>query len=136
MAVFHYCAERLKDVPLFESCSDESLGKLNDEGALYNDFDGNVSLLDMADFQPSQSFEYNLLHGECSSSTTVSHADIDIDSVFLQADDDDHTLWEILAEDFEKDLPTDNIAYIEKVYHLVNNPDEFEEFLHADHIER
>ena len=39
MKVFHYCAEVLKDTPLFEACNTRELLANDREGAIYNDFD-------------------------------------------------------------------------------------------------
>ena len=53
MKVFHYCAEVLKGVSVFESCSNEDLLKMlkdDGEGAVYNDFGRTGTLLVDEDF--------------------------------------------------------------------------------------
>ena len=135
MMVFHFIAAKIKDVPLFESCADQDLSNSNEEGAIYNDFDGNnISLLDKDDFLQSQLIDYNNSQEMNLDSTAVNEQDID--TLFLQADEDDFTRWDIPSEYFEKDLPPNDFIYISKVHHLVNNDEEMDLHLYTDHINR
>ena len=63
MEVFHYCAERLKDIPLFTTCKDEDVFQQERKekmGSIYNDFDFNpassVEYENFNDFESMESF--------------------------------------------------------------------------------
>lgn len=97
MEVFHYCAEVLKEMPLFESCTNEELFRLKREelrtGAVFNDYDGLVDqLLADSDFESESA-------GESTSSETTSEAELtftehEMDLYFLGADENDPQRWE------------------------------------------
>ncbi|XP_066933226.1 uncharacterized protein [Clytia hemisphaerica] len=97
MEVFHYCGEVLKEMPLFEPCTNEELFRLKREelrtGTVFNDYDGLVDqLLADSDFESESA-------GESTSSETTSEAELtftehEIDLYFLGADENDPQRWE------------------------------------------
>lgn len=113
MKVFHYCAEVLKEQPLFESCRDEDILKKNDdEGAVYNDFENSGCLLEESDFTTSDSEnEVNI--------DKVKIKRTDIDLAFLQADDEDPDRWHFKSNLFEANLPPSSFSYQKKVKDLL-----------------
>ena len=57
MKIFHYLAEQLKDVPLFENI-DIDIEDV-DDGAIYNDFDGDYTKLLEEDDDEEMSFSFS-----------------------------------------------------------------------------
>lgn len=99
MEVFHYCAEVLKDVPLFESIPDSVVNKVKqfNSGAIYNDVSGcNESLMRESDFEDEELYE-----ADSSNNEDVTELDLeepivtqnDIDEYFLQSDEADPNRW-------------------------------------------
>ena len=100
MKIFHYCAEVLKDIPIFETCSDTEALKPQrfTEGAIYNDWDGMS-----ADLIMDEEFEDDLMgsvefyddddevNEEMVYEPEVTQEDIDY--YFLQSDEADESRW-------------------------------------------
>ena len=100
MPVFHYCADALKDEPLFsDNDSDsQSNGNNSDEGAKYNDFDRKEhSLLDIDEIS-----EYNFSQDwfQRGISSITEEAAIELvpenmmDDTFLARDEEHPELWQ------------------------------------------
>jgi len=121
MQIFHYCAAVLRDVPLFESCSDGLIHKeaySNQEGSVYNDFDTNpMDLLSDASTDDDIEEEENIVRFK----STV--GDDDIEKVFLAADQEDYERWSVDHSLFDYQNPSQSSVYIEKVYKLLNEGD-------------
>lgn len=95
MSVFHYCSEVLKDTPLFETCTDEQALRRTryNEGAVYNDFDGEAGdLVHDSDFEEKQFFDSGNTSSDFEEEPSFSQEEID--SYFLAADDCDVTRWQ------------------------------------------
>lgn len=136
MQVFHYCAERLKGVALFESCPNSALRKkANRDGALYNDFDGDpASLMKDSDFNeagPSSQID-------ASSDIDDPVSQVDIDRLLLQADEVNSARWEKDHHLFINDAEKTDLRYQQSVRDLVAmEEDEWESLpLFDDDFER
>ena len=95
MSIFHYCAELLRNVPLFETCSNRELleQSQNQDGAIYNDFDGcSQSLVNTEELSSSQ-LQFT---DQCFpiGMDEMQPSREDIDQAFLQADEDDRSRWD------------------------------------------
>ena len=130
MKVFHYCAELLKETPLFESVTDINLYKdanMSNKGSVYNDFDHNP-----LDFLRSKS-NYASDIGEDSSevSAPVTRPSMvvssDINTMFLLADDKDHERWNIDHPLFDKTNHPMTAVYMSRV-NLILTREVFESF--------
>ena len=136
MDVFHYCAEQLKDKDLFTSCSNRDLlaGIQGEEGAVFNHFDTDMSLLlhqdDFTDFQMDDPPE------EIITSDSEQHVDQnEIDHLFLLADENDHSRYEIDSIYFDSETSIDNPSYLHKLFKIMESYwDELD--IYADHIKR
>ena len=118
MAVFHYVANQLTDVPLFE-CSNIVLN--TSEGAIYNDFDFRPeSLVDCDSITFSQTTN---LGSENSNPLTDLIPDEAVEHAILDADATEGLLYEHLVFETElMDATTTNprdVEYLTKVYKLV-----------------
>ena len=97
MSVFHYCAEILKETPLFETCKDSHILKPSSskEGAIYNNFDGlSERLMRDSDFEEENEDSTNSNNEDSElilEEPTVTQSDID--DYFIQSDDVDESRW-------------------------------------------
>ena len=113
MQIFHYCAEILKGTPLFTTCTDEDVRKNTkkkegekgsddeeDEGAVYNDFDGMLDhLVHDSDLeedytcssqQPVENNEHEVVE-EVFEEPSVEEEHVDF--YFLASDEADRKRW-------------------------------------------
>lgn len=140
MEIFHYCAERLQEIPLFTSCSDESIFANKDEpqqGSIYNDFDFNPASFieneDFAGFEDSQSQSTSNQNEGDSELVQVSQATID--EIFLQADNDDHSRWSFESDLFDCTSNINSEQYMKKVYDVARYEWDYLD-IYDDHIRR
>ena len=100
MSVFHYCAEKLKDEPLFSDGNTDSEGdEVSDEGAKYNDYDhANADdLLDLkkiANFQFSQEQFATMLRDAKETVTLGLFPHEMLDKTFLEGDVAEPDRWQ------------------------------------------
>ena len=120
MEVFHFLAEELKDIPLFQS-SLLSQDSEENRGAVYNDFDFDTgTLLD--------NFEVRFSEIANEDSSDINPAPLSqlvpseaVENAILEADDNDGVLYEHITFDspfFDCESPTADDTYMEKVYAL------------------
>ena len=122
MVVFHYVANQLKDVPLFESTievEDDEFGK----GSSYNDFDNDPIqlLLSKCDESFCYSQSSNAMENETESTDIVPQDAID--NAVLEADRVEGILYDHLAfesECFDCTSEATDAEYIEKVYRIAS----------------
>ena len=122
MDIFHYCAMRLKDVPLFESCSNTDIVQ---EVTLDN------SEVAVAEGVESNGEETNV---ETSGISDVEVSESDIEKAFLLADENDMDRWVIDSDLFDGIRDIDDPYYQKKVLEAVDCWDDLPVF--HDHIER
>ncbi|XP_066928609.1 uncharacterized protein [Clytia hemisphaerica] len=104
MQVFHYCAEVLKETPLFETCDDAyvfapATGAPEEEGAVYNDYDGaaHTKLVALSDFHDeedeldSSQAAISQIHEQIIRDPLID--DEDIDYYFLESDEANPARW-------------------------------------------
>lgn len=121
MEIFHYCAMRLKDVPLFESCS-------------------NTEIVREVTFEDSETGAEEIESNEEGSSVETSGIsdvevnDSDIEKAFLLADENDMDRWVIDSDLFDGIRDIDDPYYQRKVLEAVDCWDDLPVF--HDHIER
>lgn len=127
MQVFHYCAEQLHGVNLFETCSDRDLLKSNQEGAVYSSFNAFRHHLRAENESNEES--------EMSDNEIPAISQSDIDMCFLQADEDDKERWIIDSEYFDNELDPSSWEYMRKVY-LITQYDFDDLDVYDDHIKR
>lgn len=123
MKVFHYCAEVLREVPLFESCNDELLyreANVTQEGSVYNDFDNDRMYLLSDNDDDDDDDEVEELEDEIPSCPYVI-GDKDIEKIFLAADEEDYERWSVCHPFFDFQNPCQSTAYINNVYELLHN---------------
>ena len=97
MEVFHYCAVKLKDKPIFETCSNENIpraGSTSTGGAVYNDFDGNPgALLRDSDFDEEHDNDSSDHNQASENEQDITISQEEVDHYFLLADEEDQTRW-------------------------------------------
>ena len=124
MQVFHYVANALKDVPLFDSDTDDAI-PAEDSGAVYNDFDYSpMELLQTNgnDFCFSQTT--NLQKEDKEAETSTASMQEAVDHAVMAADESvgvqyEHLSWE--SEYFDNASDSCDESYCQKVYKLVTN---------------
>ena len=105
-------------------------------GSVYNDFDNDpLRLLDPKDFE-----NFDIIEGtdtvNCSSDIedNVEVEQSAIDTLFLQADDDELDRWSFDSELFDNTSDKSSCTYMRKVYELINNWDEQD--VYDEHVKR
>lgn len=135
MEVFHYCAERLKNVQLFSTCSDEAIlnqAQRNQEGSVYNDFDFNPSsIVELENFSDFESVNMtNPVHP-----ARVNVSQEAINDMFLLADEEDTDRWTFDSELFDCTADPNSSEYMHKVYRA-SKYDWDDLPIYNDHIQR
>jgi len=115
MQVFHYCADVLKEMPLFESCKDVELFRsahCSGEGSVYNDFDHDPILL----LNENSELENEESNDDSQAPCVVAQVDDeDIGRLFLAADNMSYNRWRVKHQLFDLENNVISSIYLKKV---------------------